>query len=145
MRVFRIISHHISERKESHFITIFLSTLVYNILCIFYRYYILNNASCSSSYLQMHISISTIQPMLNRWVDPLGVDDPSLELRLWQIITSWPPFKAALLLASLAFIYYYLAFCPQRMTMTSIICRDINAPCRQPSTNKDRPSASLLG
>ena len=34
------------------------------------------------SYLQMHISISTIQPMLNRWVDPLGVDDPSLELRL---------------------------------------------------------------
>lgn len=75
--------------------------------------------------------------MLNRWVDPLGVDDPSLELRLWQIITSWPPFKAALLLASLAFIYYYLAFCPQRMTMTSIICRDINAPCRQPSTNKD--------
>ena len=26
----------------------------------------------------MHITISTIQPMLNRWVDPLGVDDCSL-------------------------------------------------------------------
>ena len=137
MRVFRIITSHFWKKRKSFHHYILIHFGMYNILY--------NNASCSSSYLQMHISISTIQPMLNRWVDPLGVDDPSLELRLWQIITSWPPFKAALLLASLAFIYYYLAFCPQRMTMTSIICRDINAPCRQPSTNKDRPSASLLG
>ena len=70
-----ITSHFWKERKSfHHYILIHFG--IYNIL---YSTGILyNNASCSSSYLQMHISISTIQPMLNRWVDPLGVDDCSL-------------------------------------------------------------------